>query len=146
MANITHHYTPEEINDNYEFKVVKKALMREYPWIKNVTVDENNLSKYSLIFLDFDIDPIKLGEEMDWELTPWVRRAYEEGKEYKGLYLSLFFNGVGYDETKDLTDDMTELMRSVGQSPAFPPDLRIKGDRKFSLGEFFLNKGSESWF
>lgn len=146
MSNITYHYTPEEINDNYEFKVVKKALMREFPWIKNVTVDENNLPKYNLIFLDFDIDPIKLGEEMGWELTPWVKRAYDEGKEYKAIYLSLFYNGVGYDETKDLTDDMTELMRSVGKSPAFPPDLRIKGDRKFSVGEFYINRGSEPWF
>ena len=146
MANISYPYTLEELYDNYEFKVVKKALMREYPWINDITVNPENLEKYNLIFLDFDIDPVKLGEEMDWSLSPWVKRAYDDGKEYKGMYLSLFFDGVKYEDTKDLNDDMTELMRSVGQSPAFPPDLRIKGGRTFSIGDFFMNKGSESWF
>jgi hypothetical protein len=146
MSNITHHYTPEEINDNYEFKVVKKALMREYPWVKNVSVDANNLPKYNLIFLDIDIDPIMLGEEMGWELTPWVQKAIEQGKEYKGMYLSLFYDGVSFEESKDLTNDMTDLIRSVGPSPAFPPDLRIKGDRKFAIGDFYVNKGMEPWF
>lgn len=146
MANISYPYTAEELYDNYEFKVVKKALMREYPWIKDVTVNEENLSKYNLIFLDFDIDPIMFGEEMGWTITPWIERAYDEGKEYKGLYLSLFFDKVTYDDTKELTDDITDLMRSVGKSPAFPPDLRIKGDRRFSIGDFFLNKGKEPWF
>ena len=146
MAHITYPYTQQELYDNYEFKVVKKALMREYPWIKNVSVDPDNLSKYNLIFLDLDIDPVKLGEEQGWNLTPWVQNAYEDGKEYKGMYLSLFFDKVNYEDTKELNDGLIELIRGVHYSPALPSDLKIKGDRAFSIGDFYLNKGSEPWF
>ena len=146
MAFISYPYTQQELYDNYEFKVVKKALMREYPWIKNVTVDPNILSKYNLIFLDLDIDPVKLGEEQGWNLTPWVKTAYEKGKEYKGMYLSLFFDKVNYEDTKELNDGLIELIRGVHYSPALPSDLKIRGDRTFSIGDFYLNQGSEPWF
>ena len=146
MAHISYPYTQQELYDNYEFKVVKKALMREYPWIKNVSVDPENLSKYNIIFLDLDIDPIKLGEERGWEVTPWVLKSFEEGKEYKGMFLSLFFDKVNYEESRDLMDDIIELTRSVHNSPALPSDLKIKGDRSFNIGDFYVNQGSEPWF
>lgn len=146
MANITFPYTQEELYDNYEFKVVKKAIMREFPWVKNVTVSPENLSKYNLIFLDLDIDPLMLGEQMGWTITPWVRRAYEEGKEYKGMYLSLFFDGTNYEETRELSESILDLARAVGQSPALPYELKIRGERRFSIGEYYLNQGKEPWF
>ena len=146
MAFISYPYTQQELYDNYEFKVVKKALMREYPWIKNVSVDPENLSKYNIIFLDLDIDPIKLGEERGWEVTPWVLKAFEEGKEYKGMFLSLFFDKVNYEESRDLSDELIELTRGVHNSPALPSDLKIKGGRSFNIGDFYVNQGSEPWF
>lgn len=139
-------YTTEEIQDNYEFKVVKKALMRELPWIKDVHIDDKNLNKYRLIFLDFSIDPIMLGEEMGWELTPWVERAYREGKEYSGIYLSLLFDNVKYEDTSDIVDEITNIIDGVHDSPALPQDLKLRGGRKLSIGHFYVNKGSAPWF
>ena len=136
----------EELNDNYQFKVIKKALMREYPWIKNVFVTEDDLNKYSLIFYNIDIDPIELGEEMGWEVTPWVKIAADRDKEYHGMYFSLFFNAINYDQTKDLQAELNDLANSVGQSPAFPKDLLLKGNRQFSLGNIYMNHGKEHWF
>jgi hypothetical protein len=145
MANISHPITIDELNDNYEFKVVRKAVMKEFPWIKDAFVDPANLEKYNLIFVDFDIDPVKLGEEMGWELTPWVQMSIDKGLQYKGMYLSLFFQDVKYEDSIDISNDITELMNSVGKSPAFPKDLRLKGDRPFAIGDYFLNKGSDPW-
>jgi hypothetical protein len=34
MASSYPQLTLDELYDNYQYKVVKKALMREYPWIK----------------------------------------------------------------------------------------------------------------
>ena len=146
MSNISYPYTLEELYDNYEFKVVKKAIMREFPWIENVTVDPEQLQKYSLIFLNFDVDPIKLGEQMGWTVTPWVKKAYEQGKEYKGMYLSLLFDKVNYEDTRDIANSIEELARSVHNSPALPHDLKIKGDRRFTVGDFFVNQGKQPWF
>jgi len=145
MTDISHPYTEEELYNNYEFKVIKKALMREYPWIKDVTVTSENLNRYNLIFLDVDVDPIKLGEDIGLELTPWVKRAYENGKEYHAMYLSLLFPGVENNATTYVTRDIEELINSVGKSPAFPSELRIKGGRRFAIGDFWINKGSEPW-
>ena len=140
------HMTLDELYDNYHFKVVKRAIMREYPWIKDVWVKEDELNKYGLIFLNLDIDPIMLGEEQGWTMTPWVLKAYENGKNYNGMYLSLFYDKLNYDEVKDLQDDLNSLANSVGISPAFPKDLLLPGQRTFTIGDFHVNHGGESWF
>lgn len=141
-----YHMTLEELYDNYQFKVVKKALMREYPWIKDVFVKESDLNNYGVIFYNLDIDPIMLGEQMGWEITPWVKTAAERGKEYHAMYLSLFFDKVSFEETKEIHNELNDLANSVGKSPAFPKDLLLKGDRPFSIGDIHMNYGSEPWF
>ena len=140
------HMTLDELYDNYHFKVVKRAIMREFPWIKDVWVKEDELNKYGVIFLNIEIDPIKLGEEKGWTVTPWVKTAADKGRNYSGMYLSLFFDKVDYDETRELQQDINDLANSVGDSPALPSDLKIKGDRRFSLGDIHVNHGAPSWF
>jgi hypothetical protein len=139
-------YTVEQLYDNYEFKVVKRALMKQFPWIKDITVDQEQLDKYNLIFMDLDIDPLTLGEENGWDMTSWVKKATEDGKEYKGMYLSLFYDNVHYNDTRDLTNDMERTIAQIHQSPALPSDLKIKGDRRLSIGDFFVNRGGAPWF
>jgi hypothetical protein len=146
MADIRYPYTEEELYNNYEFKVVKRALMKQYPWIKDVTVDPEQLTKYNLIFLNFDIDPAMLAEEMGWELNSWVKEAYEVGEMYHGLYLSLFFRGLGFDDTKFIINDMEKTFRDINRSPALPEDLKIKGERRFTVGDFIMNRGGKPWF
>ena len=138
--------TPEELYDNYEFKVIRKALMREYPWIKDVTTDPEQLNKYGLIFLDIEINPLELGEQMGWTMTPWVENAFRNGKEYKGMYLSLFYDKVNYDDVIVIQRELDDIMKSVGNSPAFPKDLRMKNGRQFAVGDFYVNRGGPSWF
>jgi len=146
MADIRYPYTEEELYNNYEFKVVKRALMKQYPWIKDVTVDPEQLTKYNLIFLNFDVDPAMLAEEMGWELNSWVKEAYEQGNMYHGLYLSLFFRGLGFDDTKFIINDMEKTFRDINRSPALPEDLKIKGERRFTVGDFIMNRGGKPWF
>lgn len=146
MASSYPHMTLDQLYDNYQYKVVKKALMREYPWIKDIWVKEDELNKYGLIFLNLDIDPVKLGEERGWTMTPWVLSAYNKGKNYHGMYLSLFYDKVDYDNTRELQNELGELANSVGKSPAFPKDLLLPGQRTFTIGDFHVNHGGESWF
>jgi len=135
MASSYPQLTLDELYDNYQYKVVKKALMREYPWIKDVWVKEDEINKYSLIFLNIEIDPVMLGEERGWTLTPWVLNAYKNGKNYNGMYISLFFENVDREDT-----------RAVGKSPAFPKDLLLQGGRTFTIGDIHVNRNGPSWF
>jgi hypothetical protein len=51
--------TEQDIYDNYEFKVLDRALRREFPFIKKVYVkDPADIGKYETMqFLDVDINP-----------------------------------------------------------------------------------------
>jgi len=146
MSNIRYPYTQEEIYNNYEFKVVKRALMNQFPWIKDITVDQEQLDRYNIVFLNFDIDVTMLGEEYEWTLTPWVLRASKENKRYHGMYLGLFFQSVGYDETKHIIEDIEKTIKDINKSPALPSELKMKGDRRFSVGDFTMNKDRENWY
>ena len=137
-------YTVEELYDNYEFKVVKRAILREFPWIKNVTVTQWNLDKYSTIFLDFDVDLPRLLETYGWEPYPGALRAWKKNKYYHSMYLSLFGN-VSYEEARPVTKDIEKLATAVGDSPALPSDLKIKKGRHFTTGDFYFNLGQPDW-
>jgi hypothetical protein len=150
MASFHPPMTIDELYDNYQYKVIKKALMREYPWIKDVWVKQDELDKYNLIFLNIEIDPYMLGEERGWTMTPWIKAAYENGKNYNGMYLSLFYDKVDQDESRGLQNDLSVLANSVGTSPAFPKDLLIPQvtglQRTFSIGDIHVNRNGAPWF
>ena len=45
--------TPEEIYNVYTFKLIKRILKKKFPWIKDVFVNQEDLDKYTRIFLNF---------------------------------------------------------------------------------------------
>lgn len=141
MATPVTKYTEEELYNNYEFKVVKRAIIREFPWIKNVFVDPGELSSYNLIFLNFDCDPAMLAEQEGYTLTRTTKEAIEENLSYLAIFLSMFFSSLSYDTTYEITKSIQEIINQISNSPALPKELKIKGGRNFTIGNFFLNRG-----
>ena len=137
MSDVQHPLTYEELMDNYEFKIVKKMLLREYPWVKDVKVKEDEINKWTLIFLDITIDPFELGREHGWTVARWVVNGLLYDKEYWSPYLSTFFSNATYDDVKTIHDEMNRSMESVHDSPALPKELRLPGRRKFQTGSFY---------
>ena len=137
-------YTVEELYDNYEFKVVRRAIMKEFPWIKNVTVTQDNLDRYNTIFLDFEVDLPRLLETYGWDAYRSAQRAWDENKYFHAMHLSLF-GDVSYEEAKPITDGIEKLYRAVHESPALPKDLKVKSGRRFSIGDFYFNLGQPDW-
>jgi hypothetical protein len=145
MADITSPMTPEQLENNYEFKVVKRALMKEFPWIKDVVFRDDELNTYNLIFLNFVVDPVEMSQPFGWSMMPWVQRAYESGLRYKGNYVSMLFD-VEHDEGKRaLSDHMESTMIQVHESPALPEDLRLPKGRSFAIGSFIINPEGKDW-
>jgi hypothetical protein len=137
-------YTVEELYDNYEFKVVKRAIMKEFPWITDVTVTQDNLDRYSTIFLDFEVDLPRLLETYEWEPYRSAQRAWDENKYFHSMHLSLLGN-ISFEEAKPVANEIERLYKSISQSPALPKDLRLKSGRRFSIGDFYFNPGQPSW-
>lgn len=125
----------EDLINNYEYKVVKKMVMQEYPWIKDMFIkDPQEINKYNTIYVDFIVDPYELAEEIDGDLAGYVTRLYFN-TDYRTPFLSIFFDR-GRDEAKKIQDDIEKLMVYVNQSPAIPASLRLPHNRKLQPGAF----------
>jgi hypothetical protein len=112
--------TIEQIKDSYMFKIIKKSLMKEYPWIKDVEIEEKDFDDYkTVIFLYIYFDPYELGEQMDWEVARWVKPGYDGG-----TTLSMFYDGNNPDY-RDLTYEVNDFVDDVRISPAIPDELKI---------------------
>ena len=139
MAKIETRMTKEDLENNYEYKVVRRALMREFPWIKDVTFNPEELDQYNLIFLNLIVDPAKMGEAYGWEMTSWVKMAYSNGDRYSGNYPSLLFN-VSYEVGKDtVSAPINRMLEEIHTSPALPVDMRLPRGRTFNVGSYIVN-------
>ena len=132
-----HPMTYEQLIDNYEYKIAKKMLLREYSWIKDVVIREDEINKYNLIFLDITIDPYELGRQEDWTVTRYLERSINEQGEYWSPYLSMFYKDVSWEDAKPLQDGINKSLESIHTSPALPIDLRLPGTRKFQVGSWY---------
>ena len=142
---IQSHMTPEELQNNYEFKVVRRALMKEYPWVKDVTFNPEELDMYNLIFLNLIVDPLQMGEAYGYEMNPWVKSRVDRGENYHGTFPSLIFN-VQFEQGKDeVTEPIDSMIREIHNSPALPEDLRLPRGRQFQVGSYIINPDGPAW-
>ena len=137
-------YTVEELYDNYEFKVVKRAIMKEFPWITDVTVTQDNLDRYNTIFLDLEVNLPRLLETYGWGPYRSAQRAWDENKYFHSMHLSLL-GDITYEESKPVADAIERLYKAISDSPALPKDLKLKTGRRFSIGDFYFNLGQPDW-
>ena len=125
------------------FKIVKRALMRKYPWIKDIYVgNEEDISKYSsMLFLDADIDAQQLADEKGWTLESWAspdvqKRLYNKDH-FDTVYLSVLFTKDSYDEARDLQNELETEMKRIQKSDAIPSDVKIS--KTIGLSNFRYN-------
>ena len=137
MANHIH-ITPEELYDNYEYKVTVKALKREFPFIKDVRVKEDEINKYGLIFLQIVIDPFQLAQTYGYHVSNWVKNQLRRGEILSGVSPSLFFD-ESYSEVVRVGDMITELMDSVHHSKAIPDTMKLPRGRQLDHTSFLVD-------
>lgn len=136
--------TQKEVEDSYEFKLMKKILKREYPWIVDILVPtDEEINKYALIFLPIVIDPFLLQQMEGWPFNHYMR-AYLTGflkregpYSYRTSYLTTVYD-VPREETIPIQDDIEHTMRAIADSPAIPQDLKLNKNRSFVVGEYVL--------
>lgn len=118
--------TKEELYDNYEFKITKRTLMNEFPFIKDVYAeDEEAINRYEhYIWLSVDIDPYQMGQMYGLKVANFVTRALKRGEPYWAPYLSILMVG-GLEETYPIAQAMEKLMEGVHYSPALPSELKL---------------------
>ena len=135
--------TREQLENNYEYKVTKKALMREFPFVKDVYVkDDNDIDKWRAItYLDLIIDPFAFAHQYGFRVWGPIINALRRGEPYMSPYLSLF---IGDDDRTELAypinKAMDELMDGIHKSPAIPYELKL--GKILKLGSYTANPSS----
>jgi hypothetical protein len=126
--------TKEELENNYEYKVTKKALMKKFPFIKNVYVkDDEDINKWKYsIYLELVIDPYILGQTYGIPVWSVVTRLLRRGEDYWSPYLGTFFQDRKVTDT--INRDMGTLMNGIHKSVALPDELKLP--KELEVGTF----------
>jgi hypothetical protein len=137
--------TYEELMDNYEFKVSKKMLMREYPWIKDVQyMNIDDINKYNLIFIDLIVDPYELVEEYGWDVAWYINRRLKQGEHPNYSYLSIMFDGNKSTEgAKQLQNQIETDLHSIHNSAAIPQELKLPDGRRLTIGGVYVDPNTK---
>jgi hypothetical protein len=135
--------TYDEFMDNYEFKVAKRILMREYPWIKDVQLEKpDELNRWNLIFLDLSIDPFELSVEKGWPLAFYVTNSVMKDGDFWSPYLSTYYSGNS-DEARELVSNIEKMLEDLHRSPAIPKEMKLPGHRKLNIGSWHIQPGTQ---
>ena len=130
--------TQEELENNYTYKIIRKVLMREYPWIKDVQLDVPGLEKFEYaLFLDIYINPYELGGERGYSVARWIESAIRNNEDYYTSVITMYFDGSS-EEMRAITQEVNDTITSTQNSPAIPYDLRLPSDKRFMVGSYHL--------
>lgn len=129
--------TPEEVINSYHFKVIKKLLKLNYPFIKDIVLESGGkeINKYNLIFLSVIIDNDKIVEYFNAPLHRWVGMSFNLYGEYSATGLNMFVD-IDRSASERVRDDMNETIRRINTSKSLPEDLRLPPGRNFSVLDF----------
>jgi hypothetical protein len=118
--------TYEELLNNYEYKITKKGMMREYPFIIDVLdTNEEDFTKYeSVVFVTLVIDPFILANMFGVKVWGGVTRALKRGDDFDSPTLSIFLeNSIDLGiKVRQSIDDFTD---TIHRSRAIPDEYRM---------------------
>ena len=139
--------TPEELNDNYEYKLLKRALLKDFPFITDISVRPEELRKYqSSIFVNLYIDLRKFYELTGITVPSWLSWYIREGKvpDFSLLSFISYADGeVDKDKAKQIQHGIETIMRQINNSKAIPQELKLpinnNGHRRgFNIGDILM--------
>jgi hypothetical protein len=128
--------TTDEFKNLYEFKLIKKSIMREFPFVKDIIVKDEDINKWSYnSYVEFVIDPYILSNIYNIKVWDIATKSLKRGEPFLGTSLSLFF--IGGDDSNvanNIHKDMETLMDSIHKSPAIPQELKF--NKKIFIGSY----------
>ena len=130
--------TPEKIYNVYAFKLIKRSLMKEFPWIKDVFVRQDDLNHYTTIFLNFEFDPTEFSKAYGHETKKWIQELVDEGK-YLDYSFPNLINDMEYEEYKKVREDIRRTIKDVNENPALPDEFKFD-KRNIELGTWHINR------
>jgi hypothetical protein len=136
-------YTREEIEDSYEFKVVKRLLKKEFPFITDIKLTDNWADYRSLLFVDLSMSPTLLLQLLDIPDTPDARKYLNVFTSYSPYLNTLFPSKYDRDgRISDLGKKVQATVTKVQQSPSIPYDMKLP--RPISISGWGVDRQSDN--
>ena len=138
--------TEKEFEDSYEYKVVKKSLLLNFPFIKDVELDRSNdINRWThAIYIKLTIDPYLIAQMYNLKVWNAVTTALMRGESYWSPYISIFFvnpkdnNGSSHEKTMDLTRPIATqiqmVINGIHNSKVLPEEFKL--DRSIQVGRY----------
>ena len=131
------HLTVQEVENTYHFKLAKKMVMKEYPWISDVIVDRDNLNEYRLVFVDVIVNNDKIKSMYKWEEQPWAIYGMKQEGQYVGSSLSVSYQ-IHRKVGEVINNRIGDIFNLINYTPAVPEELKIPFNRYMALGNFII--------
>ena len=131
--------TREEFLDNYEYKVIKRLLKKEFPFIIDVVPTENFEDYSSVHFVYVIIDPNKFMEEYPeaklYSYIKYLGEIFMPGYVY-GMSFKFFFESE--EDLYPIQEEISDTIRGVHNSNSIPSDLKLP--TTISVSGYFVPK------
>ena len=133
--------TLDELKNNYEVKLAMRVAKKEFPFIKEfILPDQERLNEYNLIFLDLIINTKLMMKILGWELSESSEKWFDYHKDNPSVLYQSLFIGVpfkqSFQETSAIEEKINSVLRSIRTSPAFPRDMTLPHSRTLSTGNY----------
>lgn len=120
---------------DFELKLIRKTLMKRYPWIKDVKADPETSNKYKYSeFIDIYYDIHELAEMEQLDIEPWVinRMNYGDGT-YQSSYLQVPFAKEDDDKIEDILIQIKSDIKKIHNTDALPKELKTTKTPSLSM-------------
>jgi hypothetical protein len=127
--------TEQDLINSLEFKIIKKTLKLEYPWIKDIIPDgDPDMYKFT-IYINVIFDPFELSKIFNIPPANWVRRfLLDDGKIEHLSCLSTFFNIKIREQILNIKDEIKRTIKSIHSSRVINQSLKL--DREILISGF----------
>jgi hypothetical protein len=118
--------TREEIENNYMFRVTKRVLKKEYPFILDMKLTDNWDDYKSLYFVELHIDPTKLMEVLNIPPTQSNMRYLNHWGGGVPYITMLFPSKLNVDDMiNNLGKSVDKTISKIDSSNAIPDDMKL---------------------
>lgn len=106
--------TKEQIENTLEFKILKRILLKEIPWILDVKLpSEESLNEWKTLYLNFVIDPYLIQKMFGWKIEFFVIYEVKKNKYYDSPYLAVIFDRKDKDSVINFQSNFKQLLKSI---------------------------------
>ena len=136
-------YTPEDIQNAYEFKLAKKILKDQFPFILDIKPPDARYDIYHTIEIQIYVDFDKLAEYGQWNKTSYSMKLFTRFNnniwQGAGFYHLPYSNATPKDG-KEIEDDINDALKKIHNSPAIPSELKFTHSILMEVGRVFFVK------